>query len=102
MAPFEGKSRRASEVPPALTSFSVCSFVFGMTWTRADDLRLSVVMGLRAGLKSVRGMRRSLTEDEQRKIADAIIAHLESTNWKIELGPPLEGHGQYLIPNKPE
>jgi hypothetical protein len=68
-----------------------------MTWTRADDLRLSVVMGLRAGLRRIRGMRRSLTEDEQHKVVDAIVAHLESTNWKIE-GPPAEGHGQYLIP----
>jgi hypothetical protein len=67
-------------------------------WTRADDLRLSVIMGLRAGLKSVRGMRRSLTEDEQHKVADAIVQHLESTNWKIEQGPPAEGHGQYSIP----
>jgi hypothetical protein len=70
-------------------------------WTRADDLRLSVVMGLRAGLKSVRGMRRSLTEDEQHKVASAIVHHLESTNRKIEKGPPAEGHGQYLIPPKP-
>jgi hypothetical protein len=67
-------------------------------WTRADDQRLSVIMGSRAGLMSVRGMRRSLTEDEQHKVADAIVQHLESTNWKIEKGPPAEGHGQYLIP----
>jgi hypothetical protein len=38
------------------------------------------------------------TEDEQHKVADAIVQHLESTNWKIEKGPPAEGHGQYLIP----
>jgi hypothetical protein len=41
-------------------------------------LRLSVVMGLRAGLKSVRGMRRSLTEDEQHKVASAIVGHLKA------------------------
>jgi hypothetical protein len=29
-------------------------------------------------------MRRSLTEDEQSKVADAIVKHLESSNWKIE------------------
>jgi hypothetical protein len=34
-------------------------------WGKADDLRLGVVMGLRKGLKLIRGMRRSLTEDEQ-------------------------------------
>jgi hypothetical protein len=49
-------------------------------------------------VKLIRGMRRSLTEDEQHKVADAIVQHLESTNWKIEQGPPAEGHGQYLIP----
>jgi hypothetical protein len=67
-------------------------------WTRADGPRLSVVMGLRDGFKSIRGMRRSLTEDEQHRIAEKIVAHLESTNWKIEKGPPVEGHGQYIIP----
>jgi hypothetical protein len=80
-----------------LTAFLLCSYAAGM-WTRADDLRLSVVMGLRDGLGRIRGMRRSLTEDEQHKVADAIVQHLESTNWKIEKGPPAEGHGQYLIP----
>jgi hypothetical protein len=28
------------------------------------------------------------------KVADAIVKHLESNNWKIEQGPPIEGHGQ--------
>jgi hypothetical protein len=67
-------------------------------WTEADELRLSVGMGLRQGLRLIRGMRRSLTEDEQRKIAGAIVEHLEAHNWKIEQGPPREGHGQYLMP----
>jgi hypothetical protein len=66
-------------------------------WTKAQDLRLSVVMGLRKGLSLVRGMRRSLTEDEQHKVADAIVEHLEQSNWKIEQGPPREGHGQHLM-----
>jgi hypothetical protein len=57
-----------------------------------------VVMCLRARLRIIRGMRRALTEDEQHKIAEKIVAHLESTNWKFEKGPPLEGHGQYIIP----
>jgi hypothetical protein len=73
-------------------------FTRRMTWTRADELRLSVLMGLRTGLRLVRGMRRALTEDEQHKVADAIVTHLESTNWKIECGPPIEGHGQHIIP----
>jgi len=32
---------------------------------KADELRLSVLMGLRRGLSLIRGMRRSLTEDDQ-------------------------------------
>jgi hypothetical protein len=61
-------------------------------WKRADELRLSVLMGLRKGLKLCRGMRRALTEDEQHKVAGAIVEHLESTNWKIEQGSVREGH----------
>ena len=67
-------------------------------WTRPDDLRLSIVMGSRAGLPLVRSMRRSLTEDEQHKVANAIVQQLESINWKIEKGPPAEGHKQHIIP----
>jgi hypothetical protein len=63
-------------------------------WTRTEHLQFSVMMGLRDGLKSIRGMRRALTEDEQHKIAEKIVAHLESTNWKIEKGPPFEGQGR--------
>jgi hypothetical protein len=67
-------------------------------WTRTEHLQFSVMMGLRDGLKSIRGMRRALTEVEQHKIAEKIVAHLESHNWKIEKRPPVEGHGQYIIP----
>jgi hypothetical protein len=66
-------------------------------WSKAEDLRLSVVMGLRKGLKLIRGMRRSLSEEEQHKIAGAIVEHLEQSNWKIEQGPPGEGHGPHLM-----
>jgi hypothetical protein len=66
-------------------------------WSSSDDLRLSVVMGLRKGLSLIRGMRRSLTEDEQHKVATAVVEHLESTNWKIEQGPSREGHGPNLM-----
>jgi hypothetical protein len=39
-------------------------------------------------------MRRALTDEERHKIAGKIVEHLESTNWKIEKGPPAKGHGQ--------
>jgi hypothetical protein len=57
-------------------------------------------MGLRKGLSLIRGMRRSLTEDDQHKVADAIVEHLQRHNWKIERGEPLEGHGHTLMPKK--
>jgi hypothetical protein len=54
-------------------------------------------MGLRAGLKLIRGMRRSLSEEQQHIVAREIVDHLESTNWKIEKGPLREGHGPHLM-----
>jgi hypothetical protein len=62
-------------------------------WGKADNLRLSVLMGLRKGLSLIRGMRRALTEDEQHKVAASIVEHLEQSNWRIEHGPAREGHG---------
>jgi hypothetical protein len=70
-----------------------------MTWSLADELRLSVRIGLRRGLGSIRGMRRSLTEDEQNKIARVIVEDLESYNWRIERGPPSEGHSKLMGPS---
>jgi hypothetical protein len=69
-------------------------------WTKADALRLTIVMGLPKGLSLIRGMRRSLTEDDQHKVADAIAEQLARANWKIEQGEPLEGHGHHLMPRK--
>jgi hypothetical protein len=66
-------------------------------WTKADELRFSVVMGLRKGLKLCRGMCRALTEDEQLKVAGAIVEQLERSNWRIEQRPMPEGHGPGLM-----
>jgi hypothetical protein len=79
------------EVPPALTSFSS---VLASMWTRTGHLQFSTMMDLRERLKSIRSMRRALTEDEKHKIEEKIVAHLESTNWKIEKGPLFEGQGR--------
>jgi hypothetical protein len=87
----------ASSCTPVVDFVPFLFFIAGM-WTRADELRLSVVMGLRRGLGLIRGMRRTLTEEQQHTVARAIVDHLESTNWKIEQGPPREGHGQHLMP----
>jgi len=63
-------------------------------WSKSEQLRFSVMLGLRKGLKLIRGARRTFDEDEQRIIARAaIIEDLEGSNWKIELGAPARGHG---------
>jgi len=67
-----------------------------MTYTERDSLRLSVVMGLRKGLSLCRGMRRSLTEDQQNTVVIEIIKQLELSNYKIVQGPPLQGGASHL------
>jgi len=72
-------------------------FLCSLHVEQSRRLQLSVLMGLRRGLRLIRGLRRSLTEDEQHKIADAIVEHLEQSNWKIDQGSAREGHGPHLM-----
>jgi hypothetical protein len=65
-------------------------------WDRAAEHRFSAMMGLRRELSLCRGMRQALTEDEQRKVAGAIVEQLESTNRKIEQGPMPGGHSELM------
>jgi hypothetical protein len=65
-------------------------------WTEQDSLRLSIVIGLRKGLSLCRGMRKTLTEEQQKTVADEIIKHLELSNWKIAQGPPLEDGARHI------
>jgi hypothetical protein len=69
-------------------------------WSKAESLRFCVKMGLRKGLALVRGMRRSLTDHEQNTVSQAIVDHLELSNWKIEEGLPPEGHGPNIMPKR--
>jgi hypothetical protein len=87
-------------MPQALLTRSQFVLIVAGMWGVADDLRLTVVMGLRAGLALCRGMRRSLTEDEQNRVANAIVRHLETNNYRIEPGQPIGGHGTNLMPPK--
>jgi hypothetical protein len=64
-----------------------------MPWTEDDSIVLSIVMGLRHGLRLCHGMRRQLTEDEQHKVARAILEQMRLSNYRIEHGPSLTGHG---------
>ena len=61
-------------------------------WSKRQTLQFTVKLGLRKGLALIRGMRRSLTDAEQDRVAGAIVEHLELSNWQIEEGPPLPGH----------
>lgn len=65
-------------------------------WTKTQELAFDIMMGLRTGLRLVRGMRRSMTEEEQQRISGAIAEHLDRCNWKIERGPPSQGGGAHL------
>jgi hypothetical protein len=69
----------------------------GMAWTVQDDLRLTLKLGLRKGLKLVRGMRRSLSNEEEDRVADAVADQLRLSNWRIEPGAPVVGHGSHLM-----
>jgi hypothetical protein len=80
---------------PRLDVFPVRSYCATM-WGKSDDLPLSVLMGLRRGLSLVRGMRRALTDDEQHKVAGAIVEYLERSNRRIEQGPMPEGHSRLM------
>jgi hypothetical protein len=62
-------------------------------WGKADELRFSVLMGLRKGLSLVR-MRRALTDDEQHKIAAAIVEHLKTTSGRSSKGRRAKGMGR--------
>jgi hypothetical protein len=71
-------------------------------WSKSEELRFSVMLGLRKGLKLIRGARRTFTEDEQRIIAQAIVEDLEGSNWKIESGAPARANGSELMGPKKE
>jgi hypothetical protein len=65
-------------------------------WSKRESVQLTIKLGLRKGLALIRGMRRSLTDEQQDRVAEAIVKHLELSNWKIEQGPPQPGHGTNL------
>jgi len=63
-------------------------------WPLTIDLRVCLVMGLRKGLRLVKGMRRELSEEDEFRIADEIAAHLKLSNWEVRQGEPTPGHSQ--------
>jgi hypothetical protein len=65
--------------------------------SQVENLRFSVMLGLRKGLALIRGARRTFSEDEQETIAKAIVDDLQRSNWKFEQGPGAAGHGPHII-----
>jgi hypothetical protein len=60
-------------------------------WTNQQDLIFSSKMALRGALSVLRGMRKSLTNEQQDVVED-----LRRQNWKIEKGPEPEGHSRIM------
>jgi hypothetical protein len=56
------------------------------------ELILAIVMGLRRGMKIVRGLRKQVTEPDEFSIASHIADQLAVSNYRIERGPPVPGH----------
>jgi hypothetical protein len=63
-------------------------------WTDDDELRLVMMLGLRKGLALVADARRTFNEDEQKRIARAILDHLRLSNYTVTPG----GHVQFRPP----
>jgi hypothetical protein len=60
-------------------------------WTDRQDLIFSFKMALHSALSVIRGMRKTLTDEQQDPVAEMMVEDLGRQNWKIEKGPPGEG-----------
>jgi len=79
--------------------FPRVSAVADKQWTDDDELRLVMMLGLRKGLALVGGARRTFNEEEQKRIARAILDHLRLSNYTIAQGQPAYGHAA-LMPSR--
>jgi hypothetical protein len=58
-------------------TFPIRSYHPHPMWSKRETLQFTVKLGLRKGLAVIRGMRRSLSDAEQERVAGAIVEHLE-------------------------
>jgi hypothetical protein len=58
-----------------------------MAWTARQYLVSDVVFGLGKAIQSVRGWPRQLTDQDQARMAETIVAHLERSNYTITRPP---------------
>jgi hypothetical protein len=59
--------------------FVVCSNLRAM-WTERRDRVLSFKMALRSALRVIRGMRKSLTDEQQDRVAEMMVEDLPRQN----------------------
>ena len=64
-------------------------------WTDDDELRLVIMLGLRKGFALVAGACRKFNEDEQRRIARAILDRLRLSNYTITPGRSRSEQAQF-------
>ena len=64
--------------------------------TERQDLVFSFKMALRSALSVIRGMRKTLTDEQQDRVAEMMVEDLRRQNWKIEKGPMPKGHSGIL------
>jgi hypothetical protein len=53
-------------------------------------------MALRNALGLIRGTRKSMTNEQQDRVAEMMVEDLRRRNWKIEKGPMPEGHSAIM------
>jgi hypothetical protein len=46
-------------------------------WSKSENLHFCVKIDLRKGLALIRGMRAALTDEEQNRVSQAIVEHLQ-------------------------
>lgn len=55
-----------------------------MTWTPERALRFELILGLRKGVKTCHGLRRQLTEFDEKIIADKMVEQLRLSGYRVE------------------
>ena len=55
-----------------------------MTWTPERALRFELILGLRKGVKTCHGLRRQLTEFDEKLIADKMVEQLRLSGYRVE------------------
>jgi hypothetical protein len=60
-------------------------------WTTEDHLAFDI--GFALPRTPIKGLRRSLKEDERRTMAKTIVEHLKLCGWRFQMMPVAVGHG---------